>query len=71
VDDSVIGAAPPDTPSSPHPFEATGLLALVNGVLVGVASVYLATSSVVITLIAGVAAIGLAALTLIIQRRQP
>ena len=44
------------------------LLTLVNGVLAGVGSVYVGTHSVLITVIAGVAAIVLAAMALIFPR---
>jgi hypothetical protein len=44
---------------------AAGLLAVVNGVLVGVGSVYLTTHSALITLMAAVSAVILGGLTLL------
>jgi hypothetical protein len=55
----------------PHPastsrrVSAAGLLALINGALAGIASVYATTRSVVVTLIAGVIAVLLALLTMV------
>jgi len=54
-------------PSSPPPRRRPGagpLLTLVNGVLAGVGSVYLGTHSVLITVVAGVTAILLAAMAM-------
>jgi hypothetical protein len=69
VDNVVPAPAPPV--SSPPPRRrpgAGGLLTLVNGVLAGVGGVYVSTRSVVITVIAAVAAIALAAMVLTVQR---
>jgi hypothetical protein len=69
MDDSATGSASPRVPSPARsPWDAAGLLALINGVLVGVGGVYLATQSVTITLIAGLAAFALASLVLILHR---
>lgn len=59
------------TPTSPrlskgYPNTA-GLLAVVNGALVGVGSVYLTTHSMAVTLMAAVAAVVLGALTLLVR----
>jgi len=56
---------PPRPPTSPRgPWGAGSLLLLLKGVLAGVGGVYLATSSVVVTLIAGAVAIVVLALVL-------
>jgi len=71
VDNAV--PAPPASPppaSPPPPRQRPGagtLLTLVNGVLAGVGGVYVGTHSVLITVIATVVAIALAAMVLISQ----
>jgi hypothetical protein len=66
----------PDRPASAgrpparRRHEAGGLHSLVNGALAGVGGVYLATHSVVVTIIAGIFATMLASLT-VIRQRQP
>ncbi len=65
----VPASAPPA--GSPPPRRRLGagaLLTLVNGVLAGVGGVYATTHSVLITIIAGVMTIALAAMMLIFQR---
>ena len=56
---------------SPHPPRGgpntTALLAVVNGALVGVGSVYLTTHSILVTLIAAISAIILGALALFVR----
>jgi hypothetical protein len=63
-----VSAAPPRSPrprrSSPN---TTALLAVVNGALVGVGSVYLTTRSVLVTLVAAVSAVILGALALLVR----
>ena len=48
-------------------MKAAGLLAVVNGALVGVGSVYLTTGSTLITLIAAASAVILASLSLFLR----
>ena len=65
MDNAVPGAPAAPPVSSPPPRRRPGagtLLTLVNGVLAGVGSVYVGTHSVLITVIAGVTAILLAAM---------
>jgi hypothetical protein len=69
------GAAPgptsaPPTCASPSPRRpgAGALLNLVNGVLAGIGGVYVGTHSVLITVIAGVMALVVAAMTVIFRR---
>jgi hypothetical protein len=66
VDNAVSGApaAPPASSPPPRRLGAGTLLTLVNGVLAGVGSVYIGTHSVLITVIAGVTAILLAAIVM-------
>lgn len=58
-------------PKSPRPGgggpNTTALLAVVNGALVGVGSVYLTTRSVLVTLVAAVCAVVLGALALLVR----
>jgi hypothetical protein len=71
VDNAVPGAPAAPPASSPPPRRRPGagtLLTLVNGVLAGVASVYVGTHSVLITVIAGITAVLLAAMTLMFPR---
>jgi hypothetical protein len=67
VDDVVPAPAPSvDSPQPPRRRPGSGaLLTLVNGVLAGVGGVYAGTHSVMITVIAAVAAMTLAAMVLI------
>jgi hypothetical protein len=69
---NAVPAAPAAPPaSSPPPRRRPGagaLLTLVNGVLAGVASVYVGTRSILVTLIAAAVAIVLAVLVLAFQR---
>lgn len=44
------------------------LLAVVNGVLAGIGSIYASTHSTLVTIVAGVMAVALAAAILILQR---
>lgn len=63
-----VPAAPPGSPRSPRGSpNTTALLAVVNGALVGVGSVYLATRSVLVTLMAAVSAVILGALVLLVR----
>jgi hypothetical protein len=71
--DNVVSAstlAPPkSSPQPPRRRPGTGaLLALVNGVMAGVGGVYIRTHSVMITVIAAVAAIALVAMMLVCPR---
>jgi hypothetical protein len=71
VGNAVPGSATPAGSPVPPPrqhWSPGGVLALVNGVLAGVGSVYATTRSVTITVIAGLMATALAALMLIVQR---
>lgn len=68
-DSTAAGQAPsPGPPPSPRRWSPGGLLTLVNGVLAGVGSVYATTRSVTITVIAGVTAIALATLMMLVKR---
>lgn len=65
--------APPDPPvsSSSPPSRRPGagtILTLVNGVLAAIGSVYVGTHSVLITVLATVAALGLAAMVMVTSR---
>ena len=61
-------AAPPASSTPPQRHTGAGtLLTLVNGVLAGVGSVYVGTHSVLITIIAGVTAILLAAMAMFMR----
>jgi hypothetical protein len=61
-----VPAPPTRNPRRPRRgLNPAALLAVVNGVLVGVGSLYLSTHSVLITLIAAIAAVALAGLTLV------
>lgn len=69
MDNAAPVPAPPTSPPPPRrqrPGAGT-LLTLVNGVLAGVGGVYVSTHSVLITVIATVVAIALAAMVLISQ----
>lgn len=59
--------APASAPTAPRPPRGgpstAGLLAVVNGALVGVGSVYLTTHSLLVTLIAALAAVTLGSLS--------
>src|SRR6266568_4921601 len=71
VDNAVPEASAAPPASSPPPPRRPGagmLLTLVNGVLAGVASVYVGSHSVLITVIAGITAVLLAAMTLMFPR---
>ena len=58
-----VPVAPPERPPAPGGGpRTTALLAVVNGALAGVGSVYRATHSVLVTLIAAVSAVILAGL---------
>jgi hypothetical protein len=63
-------ASPTNFPTPPHrPRPGAGtLLTVVNGVLAGIGSIYASTHSILITIIAGVMAVALAAAVLIFQR---
>lgn len=69
--DNVV-PVPPQPAGSPQPPRrrpgAGAMLTLVNGVLAGVGGVYVSTHSIMITVIAAVAAIVLAAMVLICGR---
>ena len=63
--------APSETPAGPPRPQRPGagtILTLVNGVLAGIASVYVGTHSVLVTVIAAVVAAALAAMVLIWSR---
>jgi hypothetical protein len=61
-----VPAAPSGRPQPPKSGPATAaMLAVVNGALVGVGSVYLSTRSVLVTLIAAVSAVILGGLALL------
>jgi hypothetical protein len=61
-----VQAVPPRAPRRPKSSANTAaLLAVVNGALVGVGSVYLTTHSVLVTLTAAVSAVVLGGLTLL------
>jgi hypothetical protein len=63
-----VPAAPARIPQPPEGGPRTAaLLAVVNGALVGVGSVYLMTRSVLITLLAAASAIILGGLTVIVR----
>jgi hypothetical protein len=70
VDNPVPASAPPASPPpAPGGRPGTGtLLTLINGALAGVGSVYVSTHSVLITVIAAMVAMTLAASLLIFQR---
>ena len=56
-------------PADPPPRPGAGtILTLVNGVLAGVASVFVGTHSVLITIVAAVVAVTLAAMVLVFHR---
>jgi hypothetical protein len=63
----VVQGSPGRPPSSRRPGSGT-ILTLVNGVLAGVGGVFVGTHSVLVTVIATVAAVVLAAVILIVQR---
>jgi membrane protein YdbS with pleckstrin-like domain len=56
------------SPARRSRWDASGLLVLINGVLAGIAGVYVTTRSVPITMAAGGAALMLAALIVIVRR---
>jgi len=61
-----VSSSEPGSPQRPKSGTATAvLLAVVNGALVGVGSVYITTRSVPVTLIAAAAAVILAAIALL------
>jgi len=61
-----VSSREPSSPQKPKSGSATAvLLAVVNGALVGVGSVYVTTHSVPVTLIAAAAAVILAAIALL------
>lgn len=63
-----VPAAPPRSPRPPKGGPNTAaLLAVVNGALVGVGSVYLTTHSVLVTLMAAVSAVILGGLALLMR----
>jgi hypothetical protein len=63
-----VPAAPPRSPRPPKSGPTTAcLLAVINGALVGIGSVYLTTHSVLVTLIAAVSAVLLARLALLVR----
>ncbi len=63
-----VSAVPPKNTRSPRGGPNTAaLLAVVNGALVGVGSVYLTTHSVLVTLVAAASAVILGALALIVR----
>ncbi len=63
-----VPAEPPRVPRPPKTGPNTAsLLAVVNGVLVGVGSVYLTTHSVLVTLMAAVSAVILGTLALLVR----
>ena len=63
-----VPAAPSRTPRPPKGGPTTAaLLAVVNGALVGVGSVYLTTHSVLVTLMAAVSAVILGGLALLVR----
>ncbi len=63
-----VPAVPPSTPRPPKSGPNTaGLLAVVNGALVDVGSVYLTTHSVLVTLMAAVSAVILGGLALLVR----
>jgi hypothetical protein len=55
-------------PQPPRRASAGAILTLVNGILAGVASVFVGTHSVLVTVIAAAVAVALAAMLLITQR---
>jgi hypothetical protein len=59
---------PPASSLSPHRPGAGTILTLANGVLAGVAGVFVGTRSVLVTVIAAAVAVALAAMVLIAQR---
>ena len=63
----MVPGPPGSPPSSRRPRGGT-ILTLVNGVLAGVGGVFVGTHSVLVTVIATVAAVVLAAMVLIAQR---
>ena len=63
-----VPAAPPKSPQPAKGGSNTaGLLAVVNGALVGVGSVYLTTHSILVTLTAAVSAVILGGLALLVR----
>lgn len=63
-----VPAAPSKSPRPPKGGPSTAcLLAVVNGALAGIGSVYLTTHSVLVTLIAAVSAVLLARLVLLVR----
>ena len=65
---STTAAPPPAGPPAPRRPGTESVLTLVGGVLAGVGSVYAATRSVAVTVIAVIAAVVLAAMVLAIRR---
>jgi hypothetical protein len=69
VDRGTTDSAAQDESRAPRTrWDASSLLALVNGVLAGIGSVYVTTRSVPITVVAGSAALLLAGLIVIVKR---
>jgi hypothetical protein len=69
MNDTVAAPEQPTIPPRPPRRASAGtILTLVNGVLAGVASVFVGTHSVLITVIAAGVAMALAAMVLITQR---
>lgn len=68
MDNTVAVPQPPASSPPPQRPGAGTVLTLVNGVLAGVAGVFVGTHSVLITIIAAVMAIALAAMVLVPHR---
>lgn len=66
--DNIVPAAPASSQPPRRRPSAGAILTLVNGALAGVASVYVGTHSVLITIIAAAVAVVLAVLVLAFQR---
>jgi hypothetical protein len=68
VDDDVTGSAGGNGRSRHRRLEVGAVLAVINGVMVGVGGVYATTFSVTATVVAAVAAVVLAGLIVLVHR---
>ena len=68
MDNTVVVPQPPVSPPPPQRPGPGTILTLVNGVLAGVASVFVGTHSVLITIVAAAMAIALAVMVLVFHK---